>query len=54
MIDLRAEVNRGHGDWMVDEISFSDRGKVLHDIEWRAGVRWTIECDDIHYKWLPF
>jgi hypothetical protein len=48
--DLRNQVNQGHGDWLVDEIRFSERGKILHEIEWANGDRWYIECDDIHSK----
>ncbi|HMW02814.1 MAG TPA: hypothetical protein PLL06_16100 [Acidobacteriota bacterium] len=50
-IDLRSRPNQGHGDWLVDEIRFSDRGKVLHEIEWAHGPRWYIECDDICATW---
>jgi hypothetical protein len=52
-VDLCREANRGHGDWLVDEVRFSDRGKVLHEIEWANGARWYIECDDVHYAWIP-
>lgn len=52
-VDRRRQANRGHGDWLVDEIRFTERGKVLHEIEWANGSRWYIECDDVCYKWLP-
>lgn len=42
-----------HGDWMVDEISFSQHGKIIHEIEWQNGGHWIIECNDIEYRWLP-
>jgi hypothetical protein len=41
----------GHGDWLYDEIRLSDRGCVLHEIEWSSGSRWLIECGDVSYRW---
>jgi hypothetical protein len=41
-----------HGDWLYDEISLSDAGQVLHEIE-IGGTTWLIECQDIMYAWLP-
>jgi hypothetical protein len=41
-----------HGDWLVDEITFSQRGKVLHEIEWAEDATWMIECHDIEFKWI--
>jgi hypothetical protein len=41
----------GHGDWLYDEIRLSQRGYVLHEIEWSCGRRWLIECGDVSYKW---
>jgi hypothetical protein len=41
-----------HGDWLVDEITFSPRGKVLHEIEWAENAIWMIECQDIEFKWI--
>jgi hypothetical protein len=41
----------GHGDWLVDEIRISDRGLVLHEIEFSRGSNWLIECQDIYYSW---
>ena len=43
----------GHGDWLYDEIRLSQRGYVLHEIEWSCGSRWLIECGDVSYKWIP-
>jgi hypothetical protein len=43
----------GHGDWLYDEIRLSDRGYVLHEIEWSRGSRSLIECGDVSYKWTP-
>lgn len=31
----------------------SQRGFVLHEIEWSCGSRWLIECSDVSYKWIP-
>jgi len=47
-----------HGDWRYDEFRISDRGHLVHEIEWayetqcRAFV-WTIEADDINFRWTP-
>lgn len=41
-----------HGDWDQDEIRLSDSGAVIHEIE-IGGTSWLIECEDIHYVWLP-
>jgi hypothetical protein len=45
--------NKGHQDWLYDEVRLSDRGNVLHEIEWSGGSRWLIESKDIVYQWLP-
>jgi hypothetical protein len=42
-----------HGDWLVDEVRFSEHGRIIHEIEWADGGHWIIECNDIEYKWLP-
>ena len=43
----------GHGDWLYDEIRLSERGHVLHEVEWSNGGLWLIECSDVFYKWMP-
>ena len=43
----------GHGDWLYDEIRLSERGRVLHEIEWSRGGLWLIECGDVAYEWVP-
>jgi hypothetical protein len=48
------EAGEGHGDWLVDEIRLSERGYLLHEIEWSRGSDWLIECKDFEYRWLPF
>jgi hypothetical protein len=44
---------KGHKDWMVDEVDFSRNGYVLHEIEWLDGGQWLIECKYFEYKWIP-
>ena len=43
----------GHGDWLYDEVRLSERGRVLHEIEWSHGGLWLIECGDVAYRWVP-
>ena len=43
----------GHGDWLTDEIRLSERGLVVHEMEFSRGSRWFIECEDIVYEWQP-
>jgi hypothetical protein len=43
----------GHRDWLYDEVRLSERGCVLHEVEWSGGGLWLIECGDITYKWTP-
>jgi hypothetical protein len=50
--------SRGHGDWLVDEISVSSSSRpehllVVHEIVFANGGTWTIESADILYEWLP-
>jgi hypothetical protein len=42
------------GDWLYDELRLSDKGNLLHEIEWGAGARWLIESDDVESYWQPF
>lgn len=47
-----------HGDWRYDEFRISDRGHLIHEIEWayRAQCKafvWVIEADDIDFRWIP-
>lgn len=44
---------KGHGDWMVDEIDLSRNGYVLHEIEWLDGGHWIVEARELTYKWVP-
>jgi hypothetical protein len=48
----------GHGDWLVDEISVSDRSRpemllVVHEVVFSMEGSWTIEAEDVVYEWLP-
>jgi hypothetical protein len=46
---------RGHGDWLIDELSVPERdqGLVVHQIAFSHGAVWTIEAEDVIYEWLP-
>jgi hypothetical protein len=44
---------KGHKDWMVDEVDLSDNGYILHEIEWLDGAHWYIECRNFEFKWIP-
>jgi hypothetical protein len=43
-----------HGDWLCDEVRLSERGNVLHEIEFDHGDRWLIESYDIEWTWSKF
>lgn len=43
---------RGHGDWIIDEITLNEPDLVLHHIEF-ATATWNIHCADLHYLWIP-
>jgi hypothetical protein len=34
-----------------DEVRLSERGYVLHEIEWWQSASWVIECEDILFEW---
>ena len=53
-LDRSAGVSEGHGDWMIDEVRLSDKDIVLHEVKFSGGSRWTIESEDIVYRWKPF
>lgn len=41
-----------HSDWRYDEFRLSDRGFVLHEIEWCHATetgRWIIEASDVYF-----
>lgn len=55
---LHPPLHRGHGDWLIDEISPSNNGNpeaplIVHEIVFSGGGLWTIEADDIIYQWIP-
>ena len=46
----------GHGDWRYDELRVSERGTLIHEIEWRGlpgtrESRWIIEASDLKFEW---
>jgi hypothetical protein len=46
---------RGHRDWRYDEFRLSERGHLLHEIEWWGSQptgTWLIEASDIEYEWI--
>jgi hypothetical protein len=45
--------NKGHGDWLIDEIRLSEGNLVLHEIAFWSGSHWLIECRDIKSTWIP-
>ena len=44
---------KGHGDWLTDEVDLSKNGLILHEIEWSDRGHWLIECRDFEFKWIP-
>lgn len=40
-------------DWLYDEFRLSEKGHLLHEIQWAAG-HWLIESSDILFTWHPF
>jgi hypothetical protein len=58
---FRYALNVSHGehgqrDWRYDELRVSERGHLVHEIEW-CGARgigvWVIEASDLEYRWVP-
>lgn len=44
---------QGHDDWRYDEFRMSERGSLIHEIEWagyESGHRWVIESDDVTFS----
>jgi hypothetical protein len=52
-----SNVERGHRDWLYDELRMSDRGHLIHEIEWRGDASdigvWVIEASDLEFHWIP-
>ncbi len=49
--------DQGHDDWRYDEFRLSERGNLIHEIEWAgygSGHRWIIESDDVNYSYREF
>lgn len=47
----------GHRDWRFDEFRLSDRGHLVHLIEWHhlgEVAQWMIESTDVIFSWHPF
>jgi hypothetical protein len=45
---------KGHEDWMIDEVRLSESGHVIHEVEFSRGSHWSIESEDLIYRWKPF
>lgn len=43
-------IHRPHGDWLIDEIRLSEKGRVIHEIKFTQAM-WLIECEDLVYTW---
>jgi len=46
---------QGQRDWRYDELRLSDRGHLIHEIEWSgldATGSWTIESSDLEIHWI--
>jgi hypothetical protein len=47
-------VEAGHNDWYIDEVSLSDDGLPVHEIQFLSSEEvWYIEAQDIVYEWFP-
>jgi len=54
ILNIDLGVANGHGDWYMDEISLSDDGFPVHEIQFTSSETcWSIEAEDIVYEWLP-
>jgi hypothetical protein len=54
-LEIDSAVN-GHRDWLYDEFRLSDKGHVLHEIEWSGfdtSGRWMIEASEVEFVWRP-
>lgn len=52
-----ADAEHGHRDLRYDELRTSDRGRLIHEIEfWNSAgdSNWLIEASDLQLKWVPF
>jgi hypothetical protein len=47
------DTERGHGDWRYDEFRVSDRGVLIHEVEFSSGGSgWVIEASDVVFRWI--
>ena len=54
-LDARDATN-GLREWRYDEFRLSERGHVIHEIEWcgmHDTARWIIESSDVQFQWHP-
>jgi hypothetical protein len=51
------QVGEGHFDWRYHELRLSEKGTLIHEIEWagRPGVegRWILEVSDVQFSSTP-
>lgn len=50
------EAADGHHEWRYDELRLSERGHLIHEIEWSGADStgsWVIEADDLEFTWTP-
>jgi hypothetical protein len=48
--------DHGQRDWRYDELRLSERGHLMHEIEWcrlDATGSWLIEASDLQIEWFP-
>jgi hypothetical protein len=51
-----SDAANGLRDWCCDEFRLSERGHVIHEIEWCGAhdtARWVIEASDVQFQWHP-
>jgi hypothetical protein len=44
--------SRGHGDWIIDEVTMSDRNMIHHEILLSEATL-SVDCADLQYHWTP-
>jgi hypothetical protein len=49
----RGGPDRGHGDWIIDEITIDEENNVHHEIHFSEGGEIKICCADLEYRWEP-
>ena len=55
--NLSLNASESHRDWRYDEFRLSERGTLVHEIEWCGAQdtgRWIIEASDVEFSWHPF